>query len=104
MAHLMAEGRKPRHVAFYNSQARDRLERSKKAQKIARFALGKAWGIVGSTIMPAPEVKHMLSYLYGGPEGLADVRKIDAKVDALPGQHGLHLVEKELKKYGVLTA
>ena len=33
-----------RHVAFYNSQARDRLLRSKKAQKIARFALLKGLG------------------------------------------------------------
>lgn len=93
-----------RHVAFYNSQARDRLERSRKAQRIARFALNKAWGIVGSTIMPAPEVKHMLNYLYGGEEGLAEVRRIDAKIDALPGQHGLHLVEKELIKYGIIAA
>jgi hypothetical protein len=54
--------------------------------------------------MQAPEVKHMLGYLYGGEEGLAEVRRIDAKVDALPGPHGLHLVEKELKKYGVIAA
>lgn len=90
-----------RHVAFYNSQARDRLLRSKKAQKIARFALSKGWGIVGSTIMPPAEVKHMLTYLYGGEHGLAEVRKIDAKIDALPGQQSLHLVEKELTKYNI---
>jgi hypothetical protein len=93
-----------RHVAFYNSQARDRLLRSKKAQKIARLALSKGWGIVGSTIMPPAEVKHMLAYLYGGAQGLAEVRKIDAKIDALPGQQGLHLVEKELAKYGIQPA
>jgi hypothetical protein len=93
-----------RHVAFYNSQARDRLERSWKAQRIARFALNKAWGIVGSTLMPAPEVRHMLNYLYGGDEGLAEVRRLDAKIDSLPGQRGLHLVENQLKKYGVIAA
>lgn len=93
-----------RHVAFYNSQARDRLERSRKAQHIARFALGKAWGIVGSTLMPALEVKHMLGYLYGGKAGLEEVRRIDAKIDSLPGQRNLHLVENQLRKYGVLAA
>lgn len=93
-----------RHVAFYNSQARERLQHSKKAQRIARFALKKAWGIVGSTLMPKPEVKHMLGYLYGGEEGLAEVRRVDAKIDALPGQQGLHLVENQLIKYGVIAA
>lgn len=93
-----------RHVAFYNSQARRRLAASAKAQRIARFALRKAWGIVGSTVMPPAEVKHMLSYLYGGPEGLAEVRRVDAKIDSLPGQHGLRLVERQLHKYGVAAA
>ncbi|TDW19437.1 hypothetical protein EV650_6044 [Kribbella kalugense] len=90
-----------RHVAFYNSQARERLQRSKKARRIARLALSLGWGIVGSTIMPPAEVKHMLTYLYGGEHGLAEAHKIDAKIDALPGQQGLRLVEKELVKYGV---
>ena len=54
--------------------------------------------------MPPDEVEHMLTYLYGGEHGLAEVRRIDAKIDALPGQQGLHLVEKELIKYGVIPA
>jgi hypothetical protein len=93
-----------RHVAFYNSQARSRLEHSTKAQRIARFALKKAWGIVGSTVMPVPEVRHMLGHLYSGPGGLAEVRRVDAKIDSLPGQHGLRLVERQLTKYGVVAA
>ena len=36
-----------RHVAFYNSQARERLARSRKAQRITRFALDRAWNPVG---------------------------------------------------------
>ena len=43
----------------------------------------------------------MLGYLYGGERGLAEVRKLDAKIDGLPGQRNLHLVEKELTKYDV---
>jgi hypothetical protein len=54
--------------------------------------------------MPALEVKHMLGYLYGGKAGLEEVRRIDAKIDSLPGQRNLHLVENQLRKYGVLAA
>ena len=90
-----------RHIAFYNSQARERLARSKKAQRITRFALERFWGIVGSGVMPVPEVQHLLGYLYGGPAGLAEARKIDAKIDALPGLDGLHLVERQLEKYRI---
>ena len=53
--------------------------------------------------MPAHEVKHMLGYLYGGKQGLEEVRRIDAKIDSLPGQRNLHLVENQLRKYGVLA-
>jgi hypothetical protein len=90
-----------RHIAFYNSQARERLARSKKAQRITRFALDKFWGIVGSGVMPEHEVKHLLGYLYGGPDGLNEARTIDAKIDTLPGLQGLHLVERQLHKYGI---
>ncbi len=90
-----------RHVAFYNSQARERLETSRKAQRITRFALQHKWGIVGSGVMPDEEVRHLLDYLFGGVDGLAQARKIDAKIDTLPGQAGLHLVERELRRHGI---
>jgi hypothetical protein len=90
-----------RHIAFYNSQARARLARSTKAQKLTRFALDKFWNIVGSGVMPEGEVEHLLHYLYGGPAGLHEARRIDAKIDTLPGLQGLHLVERQLHKYGI---
>ncbi|MEV6413655.1 ferritin-like domain-containing protein [Kribbella sp. NPDC051718] len=90
-----------RHIAFYNSQARERLENNPRAQRITRFALQHKWGIVGSGVMPDAEVRHLLSYLFGGPDGLAQARKIDTKIDNLPGQEGLHLVERELRRYGI---
>ena len=46
-------------------------------------------------------MRHLLSYLYGGPAGLAEARKIDAKIDSLPGLDGLHLVERQLEKYRI---
>jgi hypothetical protein len=55
-----------KHVAFYATQARDRLAKSKKAQVIARFALRKAWAPVGSGISSESEVKHVMGQLFGG--------------------------------------
>jgi hypothetical protein len=51
--------------------------------------------------MPEREVRHLLTYLYGGSDGLAEARTIDAKIDSLPGLDGLHLVERQLQKYGI---
>jgi hypothetical protein len=90
-----------RHIAFYASQARERLASSRKAQKLTRFALDRGWSIVGAGVMPDGEVRHLLSYLYGGPAGLTEARRIDTKIDALPGLEGLHLVERQLHKYGI---
>lgn len=90
-----------RHIAFYNSQARRRLADSPRARRITRFALRHRWGIVGSGVMPEDEIRHLLGYLFGGAGGLAEARRIDAKIDTLPGLDGLHLVERELARHGL---
>ena len=90
-----------RHVAFYATQARDRLARSKKAQVLARFALSKAWGPVGSSVMEPEEVTHVMGHLFSGEEGLREIRKLDEHVARMPGLQGLTIVETAMKKYGV---
>lgn len=84
-----------RHVAFYVTQARARLERSRRAQRLTRFALKRFWAPVGSGIMPAAETRHLLHYLLGGGEGDRYLRKIDADIDSLPGMSGLDLVRRK---------
>ena len=79
-----------RHVAFYASQARDRLAKSKKAQVLARFALKNAWGPVGSSIMPPDEVTHVMGHLFAGEEGLREIRKLDEHISRMPGLDGLN--------------
>jgi hypothetical protein len=44
-----------RHVAFYASQARERLQRSRAARLLTRLVLRMAWTPVGSGIMPVAE-------------------------------------------------
>ena len=90
-----------KHVAFYASQARERLMASKKAQVIARFALRKFWGPVGSTINTPEEVKHVMSDLFGGSEGRKLIRDVDSHIAKLPGMEGLTIVETSLDAKGI---
>ncbi len=90
-----------RHVAFYTSQARDRLARSKKAQVLARFALKNFWAPVGSSIMEKDEVVHVMGHLMGGEEGRRAARKIDQNISRMPGLAGLTIVENSLDALGV---
>ena len=90
-----------KHVAFYASQARERLMASKKAQVIARFALRKFWGPVGSTISSDAEVKHVMGDLFGGSEGRKLIRDVDSHIARLPGMTGLTIVETSLDARGI---
>ncbi|MBB5786026.1 ferritin-like domain-containing protein [Jiangella mangrovi] len=92
-----------RHVAFYATQARDRLARSRKAQKIARFALRKFWGPVGSGVMAETEVRHVLRHLMSGPDGRRAARTIDDHIGRMPGLEGLRIVQDALDARGVLA-
>lgn len=95
------QAQETRHLAFYNSQARKRLERSARARKITRFALKRFWTPVGSGIQPRHETRFILNYLMGGPDGNKIIDRLDRKVDTLPGQEGLHLVARAVGRFGV---
>ncbi|MGG7508709.1 ferritin-like domain-containing protein [Plantibacter sp. YIM 135249] len=90
-----------RHVAFYASQARTRLDASKGARRLTRFALKSFWGPVGSGVMPEEEVTHVMSHLFSGADGLAEVRRIDGHIAKLPGMQGLTIIEKALAARGI---
>jgi hypothetical protein len=68
---------------------------------LTRQGLRRFWAPVGSGIEPAPETAFVLRYLLGGRDGSRLVERIDAKIDALPGLSGLHLVRRSVGKYGV---
>ena len=90
-----------RHVAFYTTQARSRLEKSAAARTLTRFALSKAWGPVGSGVMPESEVKHVMNHIFGSAEGMAEIRKIDEHIARLPGLEGLQLVTDAFRVRGI---
>lgn len=82
-----------RHIDFYSTQAKQRLAVSRRAQRLTRIALRRFWAPVGSTVMPAQETRFLARHLLGGEEGLAVARRIDRRVDRLPGLAGLGLLE-----------
>lgn len=95
------QAQEARHLAFYYSQAKQRLARSGRARRITRWALRAFWAPVGSGIQPKPETRFILDYLMGGPEGEPYIHRLDKKIDTLPGLAGLALVERATGKFGV---
>lgn len=80
-----------RHIDFYASQAAARLSANPRAQRLTRMALTRWWSPVGSDVMPGPEVRHLITYLFGGAEGEDMARRIDRRLQKLPGLDGLDL-------------
>jgi hypothetical protein len=88
-----------RHVAFYSTQARARLENSEKARAVTRLALGNVWRPVGSGIMSDDEIVHVMGQLFEGHgEELDD---LDRKVQKLPGLHGMTIFRNAFQKMGI---
>lgn len=87
-----------RHIDFYATQAERRLDGSRAAQRLARTGLRKFWTPVGAGLMPAPEVDHMATYLFGDDGGRAAAARIDRCIDRLPGLAGMNLVSQRLAR------
>ncbi len=89
-----------RHIAFYASEADRRLDAQRRAQRLVRRALRHLWRPVGAGVMPASEVAFMVRTLFGGEDGAATARRIDGRIDRLPGLDGLELVAGAVRRYG----
>jgi hypothetical protein len=87
-----------RHIDFYAAEAERRLRDDRRARRLTRFALSRLWRPVGANVMPAPEVAHLATYLFEGDDGLDTARRIDRRVDRLPGLEGLRLVETAVER------
>jgi hypothetical protein len=92
-----------RHVAFYVSQARERLDNNKRAQRITRLLLSKFWAPVGSSIMEREDVQFVFGQIMSGPAGRKEMRKLDNNIASLPGMKGLRIFEKALDGLGVVA-
>jgi hypothetical protein len=86
------------HIDFYASEATRRLSDSPRAQKLTRFALNHFWRPVGSGVMPNEEVGFLVKYLFDGSDGAEVAARIDRRVDQLPGQEHLHLLQTAVSR------
>jgi rubrerythrin len=82
-----------RHFAFYRSQSRMRLERSRRAQRLTRWAMEHLWSPVGTGVRPQRETDFVIGSLFGDAEGLQAVREIDDTIRELPGFSDARLLE-----------
>ncbi len=87
-----------RHIDFYSSRAGALLAQSARARRMTRWALEKLWTPVGASIMPQAEVRFVVSYLFGDDDGREVARRIDRRIDRLPGLAGLHLTEGAVER------
>jgi hypothetical protein len=81
-----------RHAAYYASFARDMLQDDRKAQKVTSWFLRNQWAPVGNGDVPQIETSFATAYLFGSGEGLELIDRVEERIDALPGLHGLNLV------------
>jgi hypothetical protein len=88
-----------RHIDYYLTRARAELEAGPAAQRTTRVALRALWKPVGAGVMPEDDTRHLISTLFGTPEGRIAADRIDRRIDTLPGLHGLGLMDKALRRY-----
>lgn len=88
-----------RHIDFYASEAVERLERSRAARRLARWALRRAWTPVGAGVMPDEEVGFLVGFLFDNEDGRRIAARIDRRIDRLPGLDGLQLISRGIDEW-----
>jgi hypothetical protein len=88
-----------RHFAFYRAQARARLNGSRRAGRMVRWALRAFWTPVGAGVKTDEEVDALALYLFAdSAEGRAAAREVDATIAELPGLEGLTLLDDVVER------
>ncbi|HET6954053.1 MAG TPA: hypothetical protein VFI47_27045 [Acidimicrobiales bacterium] len=87
------------HIAFYASEADERLSSHPRARRVVRGALRRLWRPVGAGVMPGTEVAFLIQTLFGDPDGRAAAARIDRRIDQLPGLSNLDLVTGAVDRY-----
>jgi rubrerythrin len=87
-----------RHFAWYFNGARERLQKSRRAQVIARFVLGHVWSPVGAGVKKMEEVIRLYNLTFPQRRGEEVARAIDDTIGTLPGLSGLTLMTAFARK------
>ena len=87
-----------RHFFFYYRQAERRLQRPAVA-RVARLLVDRFWAPVGSGVASDDDLKFMARYLFAGPEGRAQARKVDDTLRKLPGFDDAQFLEAWIDRH-----
>jgi hypothetical protein len=68
-------------------------------ERTVRLFLRKLWRPVGATVMPEPEIRHVVRTLFADDEGRDATARIDRRIDALPGLGGMQLMDGVVRRY-----
>jgi len=83
---------KERQLTFFEAQARYRLVDSGQARRITRRRIAHTPWPLGAKAEPARETQFFFERLFGSAREL--LAELDARIDGLPGQAGLELMQK----------
>lgn len=81
-----------RHFAWYYNSAKERLAKSKKAQKLTYFLMSKFWTPVGAGVKTKDEVQGLIKALFPRDMAWKLAEEIDGKIGSLPGLNGIRLM------------
>ena len=85
------------HTRFYASVARIELNKSRTAQKAARFIVNRFWAPVGQGSRPKRQTDYAIGTLFDGREGIEWIeRNVSQKIRTLPGFEGLTKVTERI--------
>ena len=87
------------HIDYYLTRATELLESSGAAQRTTRRMLRRLWSPVGAKVMPEDETRHLVATLFGDDAGRDIAARIDRRIDRLPGQAGLGLMDRALSAW-----
>lgn len=87
-----------RHFAWYYNKAKERLQKSTRAQKLTRFLLSRFWSPVGAGVKTKQEVAEMIFSLFPGETAGHMASNVDSKIGNLPGLAGIGLMVPYTKR------
>jgi hypothetical protein len=87
------------HLAFYELQARERLARSPRAQRLTRLALTILWSWPGSRYEDRATTSAVVRHLLGDPSCRAMVAEVDDRIGQLPGLSGVYPLRHAVARY-----
>lgn len=86
------------HFAWYYNRARAGLAASRITQRLTRWLLERFWTPVGEGVKTSQETAQLFASLFPGPASAELARRVDQKIERLPGMKGLRLMRRAAER------